>query len=560
MTQIGGARYSRQTGTWSTPLSWQACLSLRGLFGEALEIGPELSKWAFNERNSRIMPAMSLRDALYPTSENPHLDKIEYGDKFKLFPYQRVDVDFLTTTGRALLANEPGLGKTGAAIRTLQVLDEQQRQPFPALVVCPNSLKFTVWEREIFQWAGDDLRVQVVDGSASKRRKALAEVAEVYVMNWESVRLHTRMAAYGSIELSEAEREEKELNGLGIQTVIMDEAHRLKDPKAKQTRALWYVCHQAKFRFALTGTPVTSNIGDLWSLLHAVDPEGFPTKSRFLDRYATKSFNRFGGMDITGVNPYNQDELFSLIDPVIRRVPKKAALPQLPDKLPVQYRETPMTPKQQKAYDQMASSMIAMLNELLVAPNALSQLTRLAQFAAASAEIDENGKVRLSGPSAKVDDLMDLLGEMGDAPLVVAAVSRQLIELAAAKLKDAGISFGLVTGAQSPFERAEAVKWFQDGKIRVILLTLGAGAEGITLTRADTMLFMQEDFSEVKNLQAQDRIYRIGAEGHQAIRIIKQVTPGSVEERKIQLLQEKRGRMEEIIRDEQTLLKLLGGK
>jgi SNF2 family DNA or RNA helicase len=210
----------------------------------------------------------------------------------------------------------------------------------------------------------------------------------------------------------------------------------------------------------------------------------------------------------------------------------------------------------------MEKHMAALLEgQLLTAANALSQLTRLSQFAAAGAVIDEaTDRVRLSLPSGKVDDLVDLLEDLGEEPLVVAAVSRQLIELAAAKLESLGISHGLVTGAQTTDERAIAVDRFQAGKSRVILLTLGAGAEGLTLTRASTMLFMQRSWSVIQNKQAEDRIHRIGSERHGVITIIEQVTPGTIEERRLEVLQGKEDRIQEIIRDEAALKRLLGVK
>jgi SNF2 family DNA or RNA helicase len=172
----------------------------------------------------------------------------------------------------------------------------------------------------------------------------------------------------------------------------------------------------------------------------------------------------------------------------------------------------------------------------------------------------EEQKVQLTAPSAKVDDMVDLLEEMGEEPLVVAAVSRQLIELAAARLEKLKISHGLITGMQNAYERQQAVQRFQAGNIRVVLMTLGAGAEGITLARANTMLFMQNDWSEVKNMQGRGRIDRIGSEHHDCIRYIEQITPDTVEEYKREVLLEKGKRMEEIVRDGPTLLKLLGAK
>lgn len=521
----------------------------------------------------------------------------------KLLDFQRPGVAFLVSNRRAILADPMGTGKTAQLIRTLQVLAEMGEQPFPALVVCPNSLKSSTWSFEIAKWA-PDLRAQVIDGTATQRRKQIDSAFDIGIINWEAVRLHSRLAGYGTIALSEKDKTPKELNELGLRTVICDEAHKMKDPKSAQTRATWALLHNAEFRYLLTGTPIADNIGDLWALLHGIEPEWLPAKTKYIDRYADTSVNYFGGVDVHGIKPQTRDEFFQIIDPLIRRIPKEAALPQLPPKLPIQIRHTPMTPKQKKAYEQMRETMIANLGELLVAPNPLAQLMRLNQLASANAEltpvtrretrwravhtdewfVDERGKrlrhilrddngdvvkekytveypdfdVRLTTPSPKVDDMIDLLEEMGDESLVVAAVSRQLIELASERLTKDGIRHGLVTGAQSGYERAQAVQRFQDGRDRVILLTLGAGAEGLTLTRASRMLFMQESYSEVQNAQARDRVHRIGSEIHAAIQIIVQITPGTVEETRREIVTTKAMRMEEVVRDEETLRQLLG--
>lgn len=333
----------------------------------------------------------------------------------------------------------------------------------------------------------------------------------------------------------------------------------MKDARSAQTRAVWALLHDAEFRFLATGTPVAKDIADLWALLHGIEETWFPAKTKYLDYFAETSTNTFGGLEVHGIRGQHRDAFFKIVDPLMRRIPKEAALPELPPVLPVQIRHTVMSVKQKKAYDEMERDMIAQLNDLLVAPNPLSQLTRLNQFASAAATVAEDGGIRLASPSSKVDDLADLLEEMGDdEPLVVAAVSRQLIELAAERLKKLKISFGLITGAQSQYERAETIQRFQAGHLRVAMLTVGAGAEGITLTRSRTLLFMQTPYSNIQYLQARDRVHRIGSEQHDAIRIIKQITPGTIEERREELLAVKQIRMEEVVRDRETLAKLLG--
>lgn len=566
--EVPGSRYAKDSG-WRVPLSWPACVMLRAQFGEKLKVGPRLAEWSQEVMGERLGPALGIRDSLSAAPENlsaemavalTFLDEIEKDAPRKLYEYQRADLAFLVANRRALLGNEPGLGKTGVVIRFLQVLKAMGEDVFPAVIVCPNSLKRAVWDPEFALWA-PEINVSIVDGGAAARRKQLVPGSDVYVINYESARLHSRQAKYGQQALTDEQRRPKEIQDLKPRTLICDESHKCKDAHAQQTRACWAIAEDAEFRVAMTGTPVAQNVGDLWSILHLLEPEWWPAKSKWLDRYAETSFNIYGAQTINGLRGEHQDELFKTIDPLIRRVPKTAALPQLPPKLPVQYRHTPMTPKQEKAYRQMEATMLTMLEsgELLTAVNPISQFTRLIQFAAASAEMSEDGEtVRLTAPSSKVDDLVDLLEEMGEEPLVVAAVSRQLVELASARLTELGISHGMVTGAQSTTARQEAVQRFQGGQDRVILMTTGAGAEGLTLTRADTMLFLQSPFSLIQRKQAEDRIHRIGSEIHECVRIIEQITPGTVEERKLELLAAKEGRFEEVMRDKDALARLLG--
>jgi len=320
------------------------------------------------------------------------------------------------------------------------------------------------------------------------------------------------------------------------------------------------VLHQAEFRFALTGTPVNDHVGDLWGLMHGVLPDWYPAKSRYLDRYAETSFGLWGGLEVLGVNPRTDPERRAILEPTFRRIPKEVTLPQLPPKLPLAYRETPMSPKQAAAYHQMETAMLAQVNELIVADRPIVQWTRLLQFAAAYAQVDEAGRVHLTTPSTKVDDLVELLDELGDEPLVVAAPSRELVELAGARLEKEKVSYGFVTGAYSPAERAQTVARFQDGYTRVVLLTHGAGAEGITLTRARTLLYLQRSWSPLQNSQVEDRIHRIGSEVHASVQYVEQLTPNTVEQRRVDVLRGKEDRIEDALRDRETVLRLLGGK
>ncbi len=573
---LPGAAWSAKEQIWRVPVSWASCLALRSTFKDSLEIGPNLAAWASNERATRIGPSNVLRDL--------EIMPEDYAFNDDLFPHQRAGVEFLATARRALLADEPGLGKTAQAIRGLKMLHDRGEQVFPALIVCPNTLKKN-WQREFEKWwPGVD--VQVIKGTATQRRAQFEHPANVYVINWESLRTHSKLASYGSIALSrcancgghdtrvtptKCEVHQRELNTIDFKSVIADEMHRSKDPKSKQSRALWAATGDADIRFALTGTPIANNVVDMWAILHWISPEEWPSKTKWIDRMVNIMLNAFGGMMVLGVKPHMEEEFYSAVNPRMRRMLKQRVLPWLPEVM-TDRRDVEMSAKQKKAYEQMRDNMIAMLEkeesasvgDVVVAPNPLTQTLRLLQLASSYADVvvDETTgeeKIILSDPSCKVDALRDDIdeGDFGDDSVAVCAVSRQLIELLSARMTKAGIAHGLITGAQSEDERQKAIDDFQSGRIKWILFTAQAGGVGVTLTAARRLVMLQRPWSLVDYKQALDRVHRIGSEIHDSILITDYVTEDTIEERVIQALDTKADNFDQVVKDRAKLLDML---
>lgn len=571
---IPGAKWDAKQNQWHLPLSWSGCLALRSTFKSDLEIGPNLTQWAVNEKTGRIDPANFLREVT---------EQVD-GDQ-DLFPHQRAGVNFLSTARRALLADEPGLGKTAQAIRALKKLKDGGEDVFPALVVCPNTLKKN-WEREFALW-WPGVKVQVVSGTSAQRKKQFAPFTEegvegpdVLVINWESLRTHSRLAPYGSVALARCvecggmnekvtpgrcEVHKRELNEIDFKAVIADEVHRSKDPKSKQTRALWSATGGADIRYALTGTPIANDVVDLWTILHWLSPEEWPSKTRWIDRMVDTMLNAFGGLMVLGIKSHMRDEFYATLNPRMRRMLKNVVLPWLPE-VTVERRDVEMSAKQKKAYNEMRDWMIAELEGggVLSAPSVLTQTLRLLQFASSYAEMTVDpltgeSKATLIEPSCKIDALMDDIshGDFGGDSIAVSAVSRQLIELLSARLTKAGIAHGLITGAQNEDERQRAVDDFQAGRTKWILFTAQAGGVGITLTAARRLIRLQRPWSLVDDKQVNDRVHRIGSEIHDNIIITDYVTSGTVEERVREVLESKADSFEEVVKDKEQLLKML---
>jgi SNF2 family DNA or RNA helicase len=206
--------------------------------------------------------------------------------------------------------------------------------------------------------------------------------------------------------------------------------------------------------------------------------------------------------------------------------------------------------------------MIAELESgVVVATNALSQYARMSQFAAAYAELTDEGKVQLQMPSCKVEALVEILENIGDESCAASMISRQLLNLCAERLREKGITFSVIQGGQSIDERENAKQDFQSRRVRVILLMAQSGGTGITLTTSPYLIRLQRSWSLIDNMQTEDRVHRIGSEQHKQVTIIDVITAGTFEaNRQIERLQEKGANLNEILRDAATLKKLLSGQ
>lgn len=567
--QIPGSGWDGDGKVWTVPLSWPACLQLRGIFGPQLTLGDKLVTWASDERDRRVDLAMHLRNLTAPEPGavsylGPHDERLR--------DFQGSGVNFMWAAESCILGDDMGSGKTVQALELLRLLERNSEESLPALVVCPNSMKFT-WALEAATWL-PSANPYVVDGGLVTRRKifqaAQADPRALVIINYEGLRSHSRLAGFGSERLrrcvpcggtdpkmkyNSCEAHNKELNVMGLRTVVLDEAHKIKDPHAKQTRAAWAVGQQETVtrRYGLTGTVIANDPSDAWSILHFIDPIEHPTKTKYVDRYCLQAWNAYGGLDVKGIHPATREEFYRVIDPRFRRMPKALVLSQLPPKIH-SVRHVELTPKQLKAYRDIDKDLVTRLPDgsVMVAANDLVAQTRLLQFASATMELTPDG-FRMCDPSSKIDALVDILEERDGKPTLVSAMHVQLINLAAARLTKLKIPFGLITGQQQTFERDVAQRAFQEGKLPVLMFTLGAGGTGLTLTEADTQVRLQRSWSLIENLQGADRNHRIGSEKHESIHYIDVVAHDTVEEQQVERLWEKAERLEEINRDRAQL-------
>lgn len=582
--QIPGCNYDKATSIWRVPLTWAAYVCFRTVWAsQPVSIHPKLEAWGNSqyrhitgryEARSRMDATPEMQARIAEIESNPDVI-ISMGGHLR--PYQRGGVDWLVTGERVCLQDPQGNGKMIQCIRALQVL-ARNGEGLPALVIAPGAALLN-WRDKLASWA-PELTVRVVTGTALKRRRALMDEgeADVYLIAWPNVRMHTRLANYpgqrfvrcgehggvtGDKTAAQCEVHPKELNEIRWGTVIADEAHRMKDARSKQTRAVWWLAGSARYFWPCTGTPIADNISDIWPAMHAIDPAAFPSRSRFLDLFAIKNMAWGRGTEILDIRPDTADAFHLIVQPWVRRIPQQAARPDEHGRLEPEFRYPEMTPAQSRAYKALRKEAMADLDGATIVPdNSAVKFGRMCQLASSSIVLEDGEDrdgftrqiVELALPSSKADDLLDFLGDHPE-PLVVTCNSPRLVGLCEKKLDAAKITHCKIVGGMSDEDKHAANRLFQDGRCQVIFIT-SAGSEAIDLTVSPTILFLQPDPSYLSREQKIGRVDRIGQT--RPVRVVYSISPGTVEQRLYTLGTEKQERAASVVRDPDLMRWIIG--
>lgn len=530
---------------WHVPRTWVSLKVLIRLFPDGIEWDQDVLDWANSIWTARIEPSLALRnEGAKPEWVSAIAQNLPDGISSK--DYQVAGALFLATARRAMLLDEQGTGKMTQTALTFSLYPDT----LPALVICPKNVTYT-WKRELAKFGIESV---VVDGAAAERRKQFTEfgggTSQVLIISYGLMAKHSRVAGFGTIKLTEEQKQHKELNDTLWQTVVADEGHRIKDPTTVQTRACWGVSEHAPYRWITTGTPIESNVLDFWALLHFIDPAEWPTKTKFLDMWVLVLPSFYGGIEIGGLNPQTEAEFRSLTEWHWRRQLKSDDLP------PVSYdlRFCELDSKSKTAYKNMKKQLMAELDsdgtfDTLFAANNMVKAGRLKQMASSTIVIDADDKIRMVEPSTKLDALEEAMEDYADLPSIYWFDNRDLLHMWEARLTKAGTEFVSVHGDVTGKDRDDAIQRFQAGLVDHILLTYGAGSEGTTLTRAPVAYRVQRPWSFLKDSQAPYRNLRIGSEIHDKITYVDIVCKGTMEEEWLDRLEEKGESAQEILRD-----------
>lgn len=343
--------------------------------------------------------------------------------------------------------------------------------------------------------------------------------------------------------------------------VVWDEAHYGKNPSAMRTRAMLELAKAAPHVLLLTGTPVTNdNIVELWPLLHAVSPENWGTRAAFVNKFVAeveRILTEHGGIIEKFVGVKAEDELKKrLACTMIRRL-KSAALPFLPPKTRTvvevdmsktawaDYREA-----QRRFEEWLHNAVSSALRAEGVDPAAASEAAVAKVQKALKAKIlTQIGALRVLTGRAKVEHAIRLAEPViaRGQPIIIWCYFKEVVDTL---IKAFGSRYRLavITGdVGSAADRSDIEDRFQDGQIDVLIATTAA-KEGLTLTRANTALFVERFWTPAAETQAEDRIHRIGQTREAFIYTLH--IPGTIDEFMSGLVERKRAFVDQVIGSE----------
>lgn len=415
-----------------------------------------------------------------------------YAHQYKAFEFACTKFGILPgefSSGVALLM-EMGTGKTITSIGIAGVL-YQFGKIKRALVVAPLSI-LGVWEEEFSRFADYPYTLTVLKGPSSKKAETLHTVGrnglQIVVVNYES-----------------AWRIEKELLAFDADLIIADEAHKLKEARTSQSKAMHHFGDKARYKLLLTGTVITNRELDVFSQYRYLNRKVFGDSFYvFRNRY----FDMVGyGNHIPRFRNYMLDDFLQRMHSIAFRVTKEECL-DLPG-ITEEVRTVELEPKAMKIYKELQKESYTELGKKEVsAVNILTKLLRLSQVTGGHLTDDEGDNNAVS--TAKLDALADILDSAMAEEKKIVVMARFVPELndIEALLKKKGIGFASVRGGVK--NREEEIRRFQeDSDCRVFVGQIAAAGLGITLTAASTMVFYSLDYSMSNFEQAKARIHRV---------------------------------------------------
>lgn len=447
-----------------------------------------------------------------------------------------------------------GTGKSRTAIEILRHICARHQQLQRTLILAPK-IVLTNWKREIVKYSKILPKdVIVLVGPGTKRCKDFVEAVgnggvlnkpKIVITNYESLtmdKLYSMLMSWNP------------------EVIIGDEAHRLKNPEGKRSKAAIKLSDTSKYRYALTGTPILNSAMDIFNIF------------RFLDKGRTfgTSFWKFRAQwfEDTNIQWAGKQGYFPKYEPRVETykeltkliyqkalTAKKSECLDLP---PFVRKEVfvELSPEQKRMYKEMKDDYIAWVEQFedsnekraVVAQMAVTKALRLQQIVTGYAKT-EDGEVHKIKDNPRLEALKELLEELhGGHKIIVWSVFHENYDDIARVCRDLKIDFAELHGRIPQKQRDENIARFcHQPECRVLIGNQSAGGIGINLVESDVSIYFSKNFSLEADLQSEGRNYRGGSERHGSVTRIDLVAEGTIDELIDEALKNKQAIGEQIL-------------
>jgi SWI/SNF-related matrix-associated actin-dependent regulator 1 of chromatin subfamily A len=441
---------------------------------------PEFMVQQYGVKEAKIAHAAVKAELQKPIPEV----QAKLADGIELFPYQNEAVRFLDKTdGKALIGDEMGLGKT---LETLAWLAKGDKK---AIVVCPKVVRKN-WLREATKFFPDQFKVHECIPSELKNGPPDLDGVNLVAMTYQSAK------KYADI-----------LKDKGFDTIVVDESHRMKNPKAQQTKAIQKLGEGLPHKILLSGTAIKNKKEELVSQLDFIDEDKYTEWTTVTNPYSgAQTQKKLLKEKTTG-------GLWSALQDVYIARPKELVLKDLPEKtVKILEIEVPNAPDLK---EDSAKELIDAYSELgekeLDAEDmdwAKNKSNTLADFM----------RVKFELAVAKAKHTAEYVKEhlaSSDERVLVFTESREAADALKEELGDTAV---LHHGQLADDLRQKHIDDFQEqdetgafiSKKKVFITTRQSAMEGITLTAASKVVFNDLPWTPADILQAEARVHRIG--------------------------------------------------
>ena len=416
------------------------------------------------------------------------------GVQYALKNYQEQGVSWLLDSYGRILADDMGLGKTAQSISAATRLIKECKIT-SVLILCPSPL-IENWLNELSIWAPSFCSISIRHTGSKKKEiwNALMGNSHFIVTNYEQLRGLPSITKNFIFDL-----------------VICDEAHKLRKGTSSLSINLKRISYQRIF--ALSGTPIEHDTGDLINLINIINPKANTVSLKKLSPNSLRAYVR---------------------KDLLRRM-KKDVLNEMKD-INEQIISIPLSSSQEIAYlDACKNFNYSNRNEFLSFFTDLKQLCDIHPITHESSKLDY------------AIELIEKIISRDEKCVVFSFYLPPLSELKKRIDKLYGKNSNILyEGSLSEEDRNAGLHLFaQDESCKIFLCSGKLGGEGLNLVSANHAIFINEWWNPSNNAQARDRIYRIGQLKN--VSIYKLRTVNTIETRVAEILETKDNLTENVI-------------